>query len=159
MYDLIVRPSKDEVFLEEARLHARRSTCLRRAVGAVAVLDGRVLATGYNGVPPGHPHCRICARAINNVPSGQRAECCKGLHAEQNLIIQAAIFGINLVGATIYCTTSPCNICMKMLVSIKPKRIVYLENYDDPLAEEVAETDGLVYRFNEEGQFHERIRM
>ena len=111
----MTRPGWDEYFMEITRLVARRSTCLRRQVGAVVVKDKNILASGYNGVPTGITHCAEtgCLRAKLNVPSGERHELCRGLHAEQNAIIQAARHGTNIDGATLYSTTMPCIICVK----------------------------------------------
>jgi len=130
------RPSWDEYFMEIARLVASRSTCLRRQVGAVMVKDKNILATGYNGTPSGIRHCSEvgCLRQQMNVPSGERHELCRGLHAEQNAIIQAAKHGVNIDGATLYCTHSPCIICSKMLINSGVKRIVCCDGYPDPLA-------------------------
>jgi len=131
-----VRPDWDTYFMEMARLAARRSTCLRRAVGAVLVKDRRVLATGYNGVPSGVTHCEVtgCLREKLGVPSGERHELCRGLHAEQNAIIQAALHGVSIREAVLYCTNMPCVICAKMLINARVRRIVYLDGYADPLA-------------------------
>ena len=109
----MTRPGWDEYFMEITRLVAKRSTCLRRQVGAVVVKDKNILASGYNGVPTGITHCAEtgCLRAKLNVPSGERHELCRGLHAEQNAIIQAARHGTNIDGATLYSTTMPCIIC------------------------------------------------
>jgi dCMP deaminase len=130
------RPTWDEYFMEIARLVASRSTCLRRQVGAVMVKDKNILATGYNGTPSGIRHCAEvgCLRQQLNVPSGERHELCRGLHAEQNAIIQAAKHGTNIDGATLYCTHSPCIICSKMLINSGVKRIVCCDGYPDPLA-------------------------
>ena len=130
------RPTWDEYFMEIARLVASRSTCLRRQVGAVMVKDKNILATGYNGTPSGIRHCAEvgCLRQQLNVPSGERHELCRGLHAEQNAIIQAAKHGVNIDGATLYCTHSPCIICSKMLINSGVKRIVCCDGYPDPLA-------------------------
>jgi dCMP deaminase len=130
------RPTWDEYFMEIARLVASRSTCLRRQVGAVMVKDKNILATGYNGTPSGIRHCAEvgCLRQELNVPSGERHELCRGLHAEQNAIIQAAKHGVNIDGATLYCTHSPCIICSKMLINSGVKRIVCCDGYPDPLA-------------------------
>ncbi len=152
---MIERPSWDEIFIEECELHSKRSTCLSRKVGAVAVKDNRVLATGYNGAPPGVEHCKECLRRKLGIPSGERHEICRGLHAEQNLIIQAAYFGASLKNSTIYCNTAPCNICMKMLVSIKPERIVYKSHYSDNYADDVARKSGFVLIINEKTGFYE----
>ena len=125
--------------MEIARLVARRSTCLRRQVGAVLVKDKNILATGYNGTPSGITHCSEvgCLRQKLNVPSGERHELCRGLHAEQNAIIQAAKHGVNIAEATLYCTNSPCIICSKMIINSGVRRIVYLEGYPDDLSLEM----------------------
>ena len=125
--------------MEIARLVARRSTCLRRQVGAVMVKEKNILATGYNGTPSGITHCAVtgCLRQKLQVPSGERHELCRGLHAEQNAIIQAAKHGINIGGATLYSTHSPCVICSKMLINSGVRRIVFLEGYPDDLSREM----------------------
>jgi dCMP deaminase len=139
------RPSWDEYFMEITHLVARRSTCLRRHVGAVLVKDRNILATGYNGAPSGVAHCLDvgCLRERLAVLPGERHELCRGLHAEQNAIIQAAKHGTNINGSTLYCTTSPCNICSKMLINAGIVRIVYEVGYPDPLAEEMIEEAGI----------------
>ncbi|WP_018124502.1 deoxycytidylate deaminase [Desulfovibrio oxyclinae] len=126
-----------DYFMKIAHLVAQRSTCTRRAVGAVAVIDKRVVATGYNGVPTKVPHCGEvgCIRERMEIPSGQRHELCRGLHAEQNVIIQAASYGLSLKGCDIYCTTQPCLICTKMLINCGAHNIYYAEHYPDELAE------------------------
>ena len=125
-----------EYFMSITRLVSCRSTCSRRKVGAVAVKDKRILATGYNGAPAGTPHCLEagCLRQQLGIPSGQRHEICRGLHAEQNVIIQAAVHGINIYGATLYCTNQPCALCAKMLINCGIKKIFYAEPYPDELA-------------------------
>jgi dCMP deaminase len=130
------RPTWDQYFMDITRLVATRSTCLRRQVGALLVKERNILATGYNGVPTGITHCDAtgCLRERLQVPSGERHELCRGLHAEQNAIIQAARHGINIDGATLYCTTMPCIICTKMLINAGISRIVYGEGYADELA-------------------------
>ncbi len=134
-----VRPDWDTYFMDMAKLAARRSSCLRRAVGAVLVKDRRLLATGYNGVPSGVTHCDVtgCLRERLNVPSGERHELCRGLHAEQNAIIQAAFHGVSIRDAVLYCTNLPCIICAKMLINAGVRRVVYLEGYADALTEEM----------------------
>lgn len=119
-----------------ADLVSRRSTCLRRQVGAVAVRDKRIMATGYNGAPSGLDHCAEigCMRKKLNVPSGERQELCRALHAEQNVIIQALLHKIDLKGTTIFVTNQPCVICTKMLISVGVKEIVMREGYPDKLA-------------------------
>ena len=130
------RPSWDEYFLEMASLVAKRSTCLRRSVGAVLVKEKRILATGYNGAPSGLEHCAEigCLRLKLNIPSGERHELCRALHAEQNALIQASLHGISVKGSTLYSTTQPCVICAKMLINARIKEIVISEGYPDKLA-------------------------
>ena len=133
------RPSWDEYFLEMAKLVSKRATCLRRRVGAVLVKDKRILATGYNGAPRGLKHCldTYCMREKLKIPSGQRHELCRGLHAEQNAIIQAAFHGIRIQGATLYCTNLPCAICTKMIINAGIKGIIYESGYGDELSREM----------------------
>jgi len=130
------RPDWDEYFLEIAKLVSKRSTCLRRKVGAVLVKDKRILATGYNGAPSGIKHCEEvgCLREKLKVPSGQRHELCRGLHAEQNVLLQAALHGVSTRGATLYITDSPCIICAKMLINAGVKKVVFLGEYPDKMA-------------------------
>jgi dCMP deaminase len=118
---------------------AKRSTCLRRKVGAILVKDKRILATGYNGAPSGLRHCEEvgCLRENTSVPSGERHELCRGLHAEQNAIIQAAYHGFSIRGATLYCTNKPCVICSKMLINAGIRKILYEDGYDDELADQM----------------------
>jgi len=131
--------------MEIARLVARRSTCLRRQVGAVVVKEKQILSTGYNGTPSGITHCAEvgCLRQRLGVPSGERHELCRGLHAEQNAIIQAAKQGVNIAEATLYSTHSPCIICSKMIINAGIRRIVYLEGYPDALATEMLGESGI----------------
>ena len=139
--------------MDIALLVSKRSTCLRRAVGAVLVKDKRILATGYNGAPSGLKHCSEvgCLREQLKVPSGERAELCRGLHAEQNAIIQAAYHGVSIKGSTLYCTTMPCSICIKMLINAGVEKIIYKEGYPDKLAEKlIAESKIKVIKFQEE---------
>ena len=135
------RPSWHEYFMGICDLVATRSTCTRRSVGAVLVKDKRILCTGYNGAPAGIPHCREtgCMRELMNVPSGEKHELCRGVHAEQNAIIQAAFHGISLKGASLYCTNLPCSICAKMLINAGIKDICYKDAYHDPLTLEMLE--------------------
>ncbi len=130
------RPSWDEYFLEMAQLVAKRSTCLRRSVGAVLVKEKRILATGYNGAPSGLKHCIEigCMRQKLKVPSGERHELCRALHAEQNALIQASLHGISVKGSTLYATTQPCIICAKMLINAGIKEIVITQGYPDKMA-------------------------
>ena len=118
---------------------AKRSTCLRRRVGAILLKDKRILATGYNGAPSGLRHCAEvgCLRETTSVPSGERHELCRGLHAEQNAIIQAAYHGFSIRGATLYCTNKPCVICSKMLINAGIRKILYEDGYDDDLADQM----------------------
>ena len=139
------RPSWDQYFIDITRLVATRSTCLRRQVGALLVKDRCILATGYNGTPAGITHCEDvgCLRERMNVPSGERHELCRGLHDEQNAIIQAARHGVNIDGSTLYCTTMPCIICSKMLINAGIRRFVYEDGYSDGLAREMVAEAGI----------------
>ena len=139
------RPGWDEYFIEITRLVAKRSTCLRRQVGSVVVKDKNILATGYNGAPSGVAHCLDvgCLREKMNIPSGERHELCRGLHAEQNAIIQAAKHGTIIDGATLYCTTMPCIICSKMIINAGIRRLVYEEGYCDQLAADMIRESGV----------------
>lgn len=130
------RPSWDEYFLEMSKLVAKRSTCLRRSVGAVLVKDKRILATGYNGAPRGLKHCidMGCMRQKLKIPSGERHELCRALHAEQNALIQASLYGISVAGSTLYATNQPCVICAKMLINAGIKEIVIADGYPDKMA-------------------------
>jgi dCMP deaminase len=127
------------------RLVANRSTCLRRHVGAILVKDKRILATGYNGAPSGMKHCEEvgCIRENTSVPSGERHELCRGLHAEQNVIIQAAHYGIPISGSILYCTNKPCVICTKMIINAGIIKIYYEEGYDDYLSDQMIAEAGL----------------
>ncbi|MCG8485096.1 MAG: dCMP deaminase family protein [Clostridia bacterium] len=129
-----MRPEWDEYFMQIAEVVKTRSTCLRRQVGAVIVKDHRILATGYNGAPSNMAHCSTCVREEMNVPSGERHELCRGMHAEQNAIVQAAKYGINISNATLYCTTQPCVICTKMIVNAGINKVIYKGEYPDRLA-------------------------
>lgn len=139
------RPSWDEYFMDITSLVARRSTCMRRQVGAVMVKEKNILATGYNGTPSGITHCDVtgCLREQLNVPSGERHELCRGLHAEQNAIIQAARHGVNISDSVLYCTNSPCIICTKMLINAGIRKVVYLEGYSDNLSLEMLDEAGI----------------
>jgi len=131
-----VRPSWDDYFMQIASVVSQRSTCLRRQVGAVLVLDRRILATGYNGAPKGLEHCSEvgCIRAKMKVRSGERHELCRGLHAEENALLQAARYGIRIDGATLYTTLVPCAMCTKMLINCGIQRIIAACDYPDDLA-------------------------
>jgi dCMP deaminase len=139
------RPSWDDYFMDITRLVAKRTTCLRRAVGAIIVKDKRILATGYNGAPANVRHCLEvgCMRETLNVASGQRHELCRGIHAEQNAIIQAAYHGVSVKGASLYSTTQPCSICAKMIINAGIDTIYYDSGYADDLAQEMLSEAGL----------------
>lgn len=129
------RPSWDAYFMGICDLVSERSTCTRRKVGAVLVKEKRILCSGYNGAPAKVPHCNQtgCIRAQLNVPSGEKHELCRGVHAEQNAIIQAAYHGIPVYDAVLYCTNQPCSICAKMIINAGIKTVYYKDGYDDPL--------------------------
>ena len=133
------RPSWDTYFMNITTLVAQRSTCTRRAVGAIIVKDKRILSTGYNGAPTGIRHCLEvgCLRESLQVPSGERHELCRGIHAEQNAIIQAAYHGVSVKGAVLYCTNQPCSICAKMIINAGIIRIVYQSGYADSISKEM----------------------
>lgn len=139
------RPSFIEYFMDISELVAKRSTCTRRAVGAVLVKDKRLLSTGYNGAPSGIRHCSEtgCLREKMNVPSGERHELCRGIHAEQNAIIQAAYYGVSIKDSTLFCTNLPCSICAKMLINSGIKTIYYKSGYADALSGEMMKEAGL----------------
>lgn len=145
------RPSWDEYFMTLANQVATRTTCVRRAVGCVLVRDKRILATGYNGAPSGLRHCGEvgCMRQQLGVPSGQKHELCRALHAEQNAIIQAARHGISIEGATIYVNTQPCVLCAKMLINAGISEIVYQNPYPDELSMSMLEESGITLRVYE----------
>lgn len=133
------RPSWHDYFTEITRLVSTRSTCVRRKVGAILVKNKRILATGYNGAPSGIPHCLDvgCLREEMGVPSGERHELCRGLHAEQNAILQAAHHGISVDGTDLYCTNLPCVICTKMIINAGIRRVYYLQGYADSLSRDM----------------------
>ncbi|MCF8081758.1 MAG: cytidine/deoxycytidylate deaminase family protein [Deltaproteobacteria bacterium] len=135
------RPSWNEYFMSITEMVASRSTCLRRRVGASLVKEKRILATGYNGAPAGLPHCEVvgCLRENSHIPSGTRHELCRGLHAEQNAILQAAHYGIPIAGSVLYCTNKPCVICAKMIINAGITEVIYGEGYNDPLADQLLE--------------------
>ena len=145
------RPSWDSYFMDIAALVAKRSTCIRRSVGAVIVKDKLILSTGYNGAPAGISHCAEtgCLRATLEVPSGERHELCRGIHAEQNAIIQAARHGIPIKNSQLYCTHLPCSICAKMIINAGITTIHYVNGYADALSEEMLSEAGVkVLRFD-----------
>ena len=134
-----LRPSWDRYFMDIAVLVSSRTTCLRRQVGAVIVKDKRLLSTGYNGAPVGLKHCAEigCLRQKLGVKSGEKHELCRAIHAEQNAIIQAATFGVPLLGASIYITHFPCVLCSKMIINAGIKRIVYSHGYPDQMSQDI----------------------
>jgi dCMP deaminase len=147
------RPSWDQYFMDIADLVSRRATCLRRAVGAVIVLEKRILATGYNGAPSGLKHCREtgCLRENLDIPSGERHEICRGLHGEQNAIIQAAVHGVKIEGGTLYSTHQPCSVCARMIINARVARLVFRGDYPDDLAMELLTESGIeMCRFTED---------
>lgn len=131
-----MRPSWDEYFMEITRVVASRSTCIRRQVGCVIVKDKRLLTSGYNGAPSGLAHCSQvgCIRQKECIPSGQRQELCRGLHAEQNALVQAALHGVSVAGGTLYCTHQPCITCTKMIINAGIIRVLFENCYPDILA-------------------------
>jgi len=140
------RPSWDEYFMQMAELTAKRSTCLRRKVGAIIVQDRHIISTGYNGAPRGIKHCAErggCYREKMNIPSGERHELCMALHAEQNAIIQAATLGQSIEDGSIYITHQPCAICAKMIINSGIRRIVVKEGYPDQLSIDILAEAGL----------------
>lgn len=139
------RLSWDEYFMEITKLVAKRSTCLRRQVGAILVKDKKILATGYNGAPVGMEHCLDigCLREELKIPSGERHELCRGLHAEQNAIIQAAFHGVSIKGSTLFCTNLPCSICIKMIINAGIETVVYLDGYADALSLDLIAKSGV----------------
>ena len=141
----MTRPSWERYFIDITHLVAKRSTCIRRQVGAILVKDKRVLATGYNGAPSGIAHCQDvgCLREKNKVPSGERHELCRGSHAEQNAIVQAATYGIPIKDAILFCTNLPCSICIKVIINAGIKTIFYEEGYPDNLSEELIREAGI----------------
>lgn len=130
------RPGWDEYFLEAAQLVSKRATCLRRRVGAVLVKDKKILATGYNGAPSGIAHCETagCLRERLKISSGERHELCRGLHAEQNVLLQAALHGVSTKGSVLYVTNQPCIICAKMVINAGIREIVFKGDYPDKMA-------------------------
>jgi dCMP deaminase len=133
------RPSWETYFMDIAHLVAKRSTCRRRAVGALLVKDKRILSTGYNGAPSGLKHCLDigCLREELGIASGERHELCRGIHAEQNTIIQAALHGVSIKGATLFCTNQPCSICAKMIINAGINKVYYHSGYADAMSIEM----------------------
>lgn len=145
------RPDTDEYFLKIASVVAERSTCRRHHVGAVAVRDMHILATGYNGAPAGLPDCLElgCLRDELDIPSGERHEVCRAIHAEQNVIIQASLHGVSLEGSTIFCTHTPCRLCAKMLVNAKIRRFVSFRRYQDDTFSDLFQAAGIQVEIKE----------
>ena len=140
------RPDWAPYFMEIAGIVAKRSTCMRRSVGALVVKEKRILSTGYNGAPSGLKHCLDlgCIREQTGVASGERHELCRGLHAEQNAIIQAAYHGVSIRGSVLYSTHLPCSICVKMIINAGIVQIFYLEGYPDDLAAQLIAESGII---------------
>jgi dCMP deaminase len=147
MSEIIKRPSWDGYFMKIAMLVAERSTCRRHHVGAVIVKDKQILTSGYNGAAAGVKDCLElgCLRDANNIPSGERHEICRAIHAEQNAIIQAALHGINIEGATIYCTHPPCILCAKMLANAKIRKYITYGDYPDQAAKDLMQEVGIAF--------------
>ncbi len=139
------RPSWNEYFMQIAFLVSERSTCLRRRVGAIIIKNKRIISTGYNGSPRNLAHCLDigCLREKLGIPSGERHELCRGAHAEQNAIIQAASSGVSMEGATMCCTTAPCSTCAKMIINAGIVKLVLGEEYPDELGEELIKEAGI----------------
>lgn len=133
------RPSWNDYFMRITYDVAERAICVKRKVGAIIVKDNHILSTGYNGAPKGFDHCteKTCIRKQMNVESGQRHELCRGLHAEQNAIIQAAVHGVKIEGGAMYCTYQPCVICVKMMINAGITKLIYSGGYPDELAAEM----------------------
>lgn len=159
------RPSWSEYFFNIAGVVKTRSTCLRRQVSAIAVKDKRILATGYNGAPTGVKHCIErggCMREFLQIPSGTKQEKCLSIHAEENLIVQAAIHGVSLKGCEIYCTHQPCIMCTRKIISIQPTKLYYMNHYPDQdaldLFNEVAEYGEMIHKVNGDTVSHWSFR-
>jgi dCMP deaminase len=154
------RPSWQKYFMEMAYLAAQRGTCLRRRVGAVLVRDNQILSTGYNGSPKNISHCQEagCLREKLNVPSGEKHELCRGVHAEQNAIIQCAINGSSTKNAVLYCTNQPCSICARLIINAEIRIVYIAETYPDKLAEQMFDEAGVeMIHFNRETGAMSRI--
>lgn len=142
------RPDWDRYFMEIAGIVAKRSTCVRRNIGSLIVKEKRILSTGYNGAPSGLGHCGDlgCIRQEMGIASGERHELCRGLHAEQNAIIQAAYHGVSIKGGLLYSTHLPCSICVKMIINAGINEVFYLEGYPDDLATQLIAESGIIVR-------------
>jgi len=150
-----MRPSWDAYFMEIARVVSSRSNCLRRKIGALLIKDKRILATGYNGPPSGMKHCDEvgCMRNKMNIPSGERHELCRGLHAEQNVIIQGALHGFSIKDSVLYATHQPCILCAKMLINAGVKGIIIQDNYPDSRAMDFLTEAGITVKiWKEDGK-------
>ena len=145
------RLDTDEYFLKIASVVAERATCRRHHMGALAVRDKHILATGYNGAPAGLPDCLElgCLRDELDIPSGEKHEICRAIHAEQNVIIQASLHGVSLEGSTIYCTHTPCRLCAKMLVNAKIRRFVSFRRYQDDTFSDLFQAAGIQVEIKE----------
>ncbi|HOV90950.1 MAG TPA: cytidine/deoxycytidylate deaminase family protein [Syntrophorhabdaceae bacterium] len=143
-----MRPDWDTYFMEIAQIVSKRSTCRRRNVGAIIVKDKRILSTGYNGAPRGLVHCldNGCLREKMNIAPGERHELCRGLHAEQNAIIQAALHGVSIDKAEIYSTHLPCSICIKMIINAGIEKVTYLDGYPDELSLELIKEASIILK-------------
>ncbi|MFN4227746.1 MAG: deoxycytidylate deaminase [Candidatus Ratteibacteria bacterium] len=143
------RPDWDNYFMEIAQLVSKRSTCLRRKVGAVLVKEKRILATGYNGAPTGLAHCKEvgCVREKLKIPSGERHELCRGLHAEQNAILQSAYHGVSIKGSKLYITCHPCSVCAKMIINAGIEEVIIKEGYPDEMAKSILEEGKVKVRY------------
>lgn len=141
----MIRPAWDDYFMKITQDVSERATCVKRQVGAIIVKDNRILSTGYNGAPKGFDHCEKtgCIRKEMGLPSGQRHELCRGLHAEQNAIIQAAVHGVQVEGSTLYCNYQPCAICVKMMINAGIKKLIFSGSYPDELAQQMLKTSKL----------------
>lgn len=141
----VARPSWETYFMDITELVAKRSTCRRRAVGAVLVKEKRILSTGYNGAPSNISHCIDigCLREDLGIPSGEKHELCRGIHAEQNAIIQAAYHGVAISGANLFCTNLPCAICAKMIINAGIRKVYYRDGYADTISKEMIDEAGI----------------
>jgi len=135
--------------MEIAQLVSKRSTCIRRKVGAVLVKEKRILATGYNGAPTGLAHCKEvgCVREKLKIPSGERHELCRGLHAEQNAILQSAYHGVSIKGSKLYITCHPCSVCAKMIINAGIEEVIIKEGYPDSMAENILKEGKIKVRY------------
>lgn len=135
------RPTWDVYFLKMAAVCAERATCDRKSVGAVIVRDNHPIATGYNGSPPGLPHCDEVGHLLREIDG--RPSCQRATHAEANAIITAARFGHRTEGATIYVTAQPCLNCAKAIITAGIRRVVWKEGYPEPVSLEFLEQAGV----------------